>query len=145
VQKLQQGTKTFTPSGSSTWSFPGNYKNIFSPALFKFQNSIIHFKNGRLLVVAASHKVDRTTASTMHHCRLANVFVHRTLVAATVGTSLLVHGQILPPFYVAFLKETVFTVKQIPQLWRLVTPFLITGPKFGLLMDPYFREHRIRF
>jgi hypothetical protein len=40
--------------------------------------------------------------------------------------------------WVVFFKDTIFTVKQIPQIWRLVTPFLITGPKFGLLMDPYF-------
>lgn len=27
---------------------------------------------------------------------------------------------------------------KIPEIWRLISPFLITGPKFGLLMDPYF-------
>jgi Derlin-2/3 len=44
----------------------------------------------------------------------------------------------LPAHWVVFFTDTIFTVKQIPQIWRLITPFLITGPKFGLLMDPYF-------
>jgi Derlin-2/3 len=42
------------------------------------------------------------------------------------------------PYFVVFLKEKVFTITSIPQVWRLITPFLLTGPKLGLLMDPYF-------
>jgi Derlin-2/3 len=37
-----------------------------------------------------------------------------------------------------FFKPYVFTAKIIPQLWRPLTAFLITKPKFGILMDPYF-------
>lgn len=48
------------------------------------------------------------------------------------------HSHFLDPIYVAFFSQTIFTVRQIPQIWRLVTSFLVTGPKFGLLMDPYF-------
>ena len=62
----------------------------------------------------------------------------RTLVAATVAVSVLVHGGLLHPIYVIFLQDAIFTVKKLPQLWRLISPFLLTGPKFGLLMDPYF-------
>ena len=51
---------------------------------------------------------------------------------------MLVHGGFLSPYYVVFLKDTIFTVKRLPEIWRLITPFLLTGPKFGLLMDPYF-------
>jgi len=64
--------------------------------------------------------------------------VTRTLVAATVAVSVLVHGGLLHPIYVIFLQDAIFTVKKLPQLWRLISPFLLTGPKFGLLMDPYF-------
>ena len=60
------------------------------------------------------------------------------MVAATVVTSLLVHTGTLDFYYVAYIKERIFTTKIWPELWRLVSGFLITGPKFGLLMDPYF-------
>lgn len=45
---------------------------------------------------------------------------------------------LLRAYYVAFLSFKVFTWRALPEVWRLVTPFFITGPKFGLLMDPYF-------
>jgi hypothetical protein len=41
-------------------------------------------------------------------------------------------------YYVAFIYEKVVTLRALPEIWRLVSPFFITGPKFGLLMDPYF-------
>lgn len=41
-------------------------------------------------------------------------------------------------YYVAFIYEKVVTLRALPEIWRLVTPFFITGPQFGLLMDPYF-------
>lgn len=44
----------------------------------------------------------------------------------------------IDPYYVVFLSYKVFTYKTLPQVWRLVTPFILTGPKIGLLMDPYF-------
>lgn len=37
-----------------------------------------------------------------------------------------------------FVSHYVFTVKMVPQIWRAVTGFLITKPKFGILMDPFF-------
>jgi hypothetical protein len=37
-----------------------------------------------------------------------------------------------------FISQAVFTVKMVPQVWRLVTAFLITKPKFGIVLDPYF-------
>ncbi|TKA31590.1 hypothetical protein B0A54_15723 [Friedmanniomyces endolithicus] len=42
------------------------------------------------------------------------------------------------PYYVVFLREKLFTFTSVPQIWRLVTPFILTGPKLGLLLDPYF-------
>ena len=43
---------------------------------------------------------------------------------------------LIDPYYVVFLRYKVFAL--VPQLWRIVTPFILTGPKLGLLMDPYF-------
>jgi len=42
----------------------------------------------------------------------------------------------IDPYYVVFLRYKLFSA--LPQLWRLVTAFILTGPKFSLLMDPYF-------
>ena len=37
-----------------------------------------------------------------------------------------------------FLPYKIFTIRTVPQIWRLITNFLITGPKFGMILDPYF-------
>jgi len=41
-------------------------------------------------------------------------------------------------YHYVFVGQYVFTVKMVPQLWRAVTGFLVTKPKFGILMDPFF-------
>ena len=46
--------------------------------------------------------------------------------------------ELIKAYYVAWITDYVFTWRALPQVWRFVTPFFITGPKFGLLMDPYF-------
>lgn len=62
-----------------------------------------------------------------------------TLVAAVLTTSVLVHTGIVSPYPVLFVPEKLLQLPpKIPELWRLITPFLITGPKFGILMDTYF-------
>lgn len=38
-----------------------------------------------------------------------------------------------------YIYQYIFTLKIVPQVWRIVTSFLITKPKFGILMDPYMR------
>jgi Derlin-2/3 len=40
--------------------------------------------------------------------------------------------------YYVFFIDYIFTIKQVPQVWRLFTSFLITKPKFAILLDPYF-------
>ena len=40
-----------------------------------------------------------------------------------------------------FFKPFVFTLKAFPQVWRLVTAFFITKPKFAIVLDPYFCTH----
>jgi Derlin-2/3 len=63
----------------------------------------------------------------------------RTLVAATLLTSVLVHTELIAFYYVAYVQPLILQMPpKWPQIWRVVTPFLITGPKFGILMDPYF-------
>jgi len=45
----------------------------------------------------------------------------------------------IPDFYwLVFDTYPIFTIRQIPQVWRIATSFLITGPKFGMALDPYF-------
>lgn len=46
--------------------------------------------------------------------------------------------ELISAYYVAWITDHVFTWRALPEVWRFVTPFFITGPKFGLLMDPYF-------
>ena len=60
----------------------------------------------------------------------------RTITAAAVLLSLPTWMGLIDPYYVVFLRYKVFAF--LPQIWRIVTPFILTGPKFGLLMDPYF-------
>ena len=51
--------------------------------------------------------------------------------------SLLIHLSILSFSWVNFQSKAIFSIP-IPQLWRLLTSFLITGSGFGLVFDPYF-------
>ncbi|KAK5680934.1 hypothetical protein LTS10_006692 [Elasticomyces elasticus] len=64
--------------------------------------------------------------------------VSRTITAAAVLLSAPTWMGLINPYYVVFLREKIFTFTSIPQLWRIVTPFILTGPQLGLLMDPYF-------
>ena len=64
----------------------------------------------------------------------------RTLVAAVFVTSCAVYVQTSLFYYVFFdWQRIIFKIP--PQIWRAVTPFLISGPKLGIIMDPYFRMH----
>lgn len=63
---------------------------------------------------------------------------HRTLTAAAVLLSVTVWSGILDPYYVVFLTYKIFNWRKLPEIWRFVTPFLLTGPKLALLLDPYF-------
>ncbi|KAG9658270.1 hypothetical protein KCU95_g19937, partial [Aureobasidium melanogenum] len=64
--------------------------------------------------------------------------IARTLTAATLVLS--INFWILPIInrnYFIFFPGEVFKL-WVPQVWRLVTAFLITGPKLSLILDPYF-------
>ncbi|KAF2720580.1 DER1-domain-containing protein [Polychaeton citri CBS 116435] len=64
--------------------------------------------------------------------------VARTITAAAVLLSVPTHMQLLNIYYMIFHPSLVFTLQTVPQLWRLVVPFFITGPRESMLMDPYF-------
>ncbi|KAK5134917.1 hypothetical protein LTR08_006007 [Meristemomyces frigidus] len=64
--------------------------------------------------------------------------VSRTITAAAVLLSVPTWMGLINPYYVVFLRHKLLTLTALPEVWRLVTPFILTGPKFGLLMDPYF-------
>ena len=63
----------------------------------------------------------------------------RTITAATVLISIPAYLVGFPDlYYFVFLPYRIFTIKNIPEIWRFFTNFLITGPKIGMILDPYF-------
>ncbi len=55
-----------------------------------------------------------------------------------LGSSLLVYGGLVSWSY--FVYHTSYIFKFPPQLWRLVSSFLITGPQLDIILDPFFRR-----
>ncbi|KAF7875224.1 hypothetical protein EAF04_002396 [Stromatinia cepivora] len=62
--------------------------------------------------------------------------ISRTLAAGALTLSILVYTHILTGYHVVFLLQPILQFP--PQLWRLLTPFLVTGPDLGILFDTYF-------
>ncbi|MCJ1306976.1 hypothetical protein MMC25_000620 [Agyrium rufum] len=62
--------------------------------------------------------------------------VTRTLTAGCFVLSLLAHGDLLPGYWIIFQNNAVFGLP--PQIWRLVSSFLISGGGLGIIFDPYF-------
>lgn len=52
--------------------------------------------------------------------------------------SALGHTGLINLFRFVWYPEAIFTLKQFPEIWRVVTAFLITKPKFSIILDPYF-------
>ena len=67
--------------------------------------------------------------------------LNRTITAATVLISVPGHLGLYSLMWVVFLSDYIFTIRQLPQIWRLVTSFFVTGPQLGLIMDPFFLYH----
>lgn len=63
--------------------------------------------------------------------------VTRSITAAAVLLSVTVWSGLLSPYHIVFIRHKLLQLV-FPQIWRLVTPFLLTGPKLGILLDPYF-------
>ncbi|KAH7087560.1 Der1-like family-domain-containing protein [Paraphoma chrysanthemicola] len=64
--------------------------------------------------------------------------VTRTISALAVVVSAAGYGGIISLSQYVFFSPFVFTTKMWPQIWRLFSAFLITKPKFAILLDPYF-------
>ncbi|ORY16184.1 Der1-like family-domain-containing protein [Clohesyomyces aquaticus] len=64
--------------------------------------------------------------------------VSRTITALAVTVSALGYSGMINFSNYVFFMDYIFTIKMVPQLWRLFTSFLITKPKFGIILDPYF-------
>jgi Derlin-2/3 len=60
----------------------------------------------------------------------------RTLATAIVLTSISVHFGLLSYTWFYFTEDRLFRFP--PEIWRLATNFFLSGPKLGILMDPYF-------
>ncbi|PGH05962.1 hypothetical protein AJ79_06651 [Helicocarpus griseus UAMH5409] len=62
--------------------------------------------------------------------------VSRTIIAAAFVESLLVHGGLISPLKVLFHIPWIFKI--FPEVWRLITPFLLTGGGLDFVFDLYF-------
>lgn len=61
----------------------------------------------------------------------------RTLTAAVFVTSCAAYASSSLLYQAYFdVNRTFFTIP--PQIWRALTTFLVSGPKLGIIMDPYF-------
>ncbi|KAK4032736.1 Der1-like family-domain-containing protein [Parachaetomium inaequale] len=60
----------------------------------------------------------------------------RTLATAIVLTSIPVHFGLLSYTWFYFTEDRLFRFP--PEIWRLATNFFLSGPKLGIIMDPYF-------
>ncbi|EOD47711.1 putative centromere microtubule-binding protein cbf5 protein [Neofusicoccum parvum UCRNP2] len=62
--------------------------------------------------------------------------VTRTLVVGSLLLSIGVYSGILSFMPFVYIPQRVFAL--LPQIWRPVTAFFITGPQMGIIFDPYF-------
>ncbi|KAJ5953434.1 hypothetical protein N7454_000330 [Penicillium verhagenii] len=65
--------------------------------------------------------------------------VTRTITALTLVQSALVYGGVLNGYHVIFWPDRIF--KLLPEIWRLATPFLLTGPNLSFVFDLYRMYH----
>ena len=55
----------------------------------------------------------------------------------TVATSILVYGGLLQGYWIMFHPPWIFKFP-MPEIWRFVSAFWLTGPQIGVLFDSYF-------
>ncbi|KYK58706.1 hypothetical protein DCS_05723 [Drechmeria coniospora] len=60
----------------------------------------------------------------------------RTAATAAFALSICIHLGLVPGWWFVWYPRYLWMIP--PQIWRFITSFLITGPKMGLLLDPYF-------
>jgi Derlin-2/3 len=61
---------------------------------------------------------------------------HRALATITFTLSLLVYIGVLPYYPFPFIPQAFLQLP--PELWRIFTPFFLTDPNIGVLLDTYF-------
>jgi len=94
-----------------------------------------HVGNGYVLGSSAHIEVCLTVPCTPSVLILIQ---SRTLALSAFVLSIGVYTGMLPGYYVIW--HTPYIWQFPPQLWRLVTSFLMTGPDLGILFDTYFRR-----
>jgi Derlin-2/3 len=62
--------------------------------------------------------------------------MRRTFATGVLVTSIACHMKIVPYAWVYFHYLELFRLP--PQVWRLVTSFLLSSPQLGIVMDTYF-------
>jgi hypothetical protein len=117
------------------------------PPLASFQSFVVtspsfkrnHVGNGYVLGSSAHLEVCLTLTRT---ALLVLVLTKcRTLAASAFFLSIAVYTSMLPGYYVIW--HTPYIWQFPPQLWRLVTSFLITGKDLSIIFDTYFcMDHR---
>jgi hypothetical protein len=95
-------------------------------------------QDGRFLDPPAGDTVRLRTHTSLHRKSTKADIDSRTITAAAVVVSALGHTGMINLMSYVFIKQYIFTVTMLPQVWRLVTAFLITGPGISILFDSYF-------
>lgn len=67
---------------------------------------------------------------------LLKLMSYRTIAAGAFTLSILIYMEYLPAHYVTFYLPSFLRLP--PQIWRIFTSFLITGPKISILFDTYY-------
>lgn len=67
----------------------------------------------------------------------------RVLVLAMFVESALVYSGLLNFQYIVFYTPWIFKLR--PEIWRLCTAFLLTGPNFSFVIDLYFSQFSTKY
>lgn len=68
------------------------------------------------------------------------ILMNRTWTAATLATSVLVYGRMINGMRLIFSIPLIFKLP-VPEVWRILSSFCITGADWAILYDTYFREY----
>ncbi|KAK4127937.1 hypothetical protein N657DRAFT_631648 [Parathielavia appendiculata] len=66
----------------------------------------------------------------------------RTLATAIFVTSVSVYTGLLPVSWIYFSEDRLLRLP--PEIWRLATAFLLSTPKIGIVLDPYFAYQSLK-
>jgi Derlin-2/3 len=60
----------------------------------------------------------------------------RTLATAILVSSIAIYTGLLSGWWFYFTEDRLLQFP--PEIWRLATNFFLSGPKIGIILDPYF-------